>query len=110
MDHFENQCVASPDTFSGPFRARNAKSHLGEGDCLNLKWLNGIGNCDHIVTKRGHVSSTWSKRVRMVQLKCQPEWRNWQTRQVEGLVPVMGVQVQVLSPALSSTRVYVEQA
>jgi hypothetical protein len=30
----------------------------------------------------------------------RPEWRNWQTRQVEGLVPVMGVQVQVLSPAL----------
>jgi hypothetical protein len=34
----------------------------------------------------------------------RPEWRNWQTRQVEGLVPVMGVQVQVLSPALCSER------
>src|SRR5580658_7249983 len=30
------------------------------------------------------------------------EWRNWQTRQVEGLVPVKGVQVQVLSPALQA--------
>ncbi len=30
----------------------------------------------------------------------KPEWWNWQTRQVEGLVPVMGVQVQVLSPAI----------
>ncbi len=32
----------------------------------------------------------------------KPEWRNWQTRQVEGLVPVKGVQVQVLSPALKA--------
>ena len=31
-------------------------------------------------------------------------------REVEGLVPVMGVQVQVLSPAFDSTRVYVEKA
>src|SRR5216684_4619563 len=34
----------------------------------------------------------------------RPEWRNWQTRQVEGLVPVMGVQVQVLSPALVTVK------
>src|SRR5262245_36945925 len=34
------------------------------------------------------------------------EWRNWQTRQVEGLVPVKGVQVQVLSPALEGARTY----
>ena len=32
----------------------------------------------------------------------EPEWRNWQTRQVEGLVRVNLVQVQVLSPALQS--------
>ena len=38
----------------------------------------------------------------------KPEWRNWQTRQVEGLVPVMGVQVQVLSPALYRARTYGE--
>ena len=37
-----------------------------------------------------------------IQLEARkPEWRNWQTRQVEGLVPVMGVQVQVLSPAIN---------
>src|SRR5262245_39174074 len=29
-----------------------------------------------------------------------PKWRNWQTRQLQELVPVQGVQVQVLSSAL----------
>ena len=32
-----------------------------------------------------------------------PEWRNWQTRQLEGLVRLIRVQVQVLSPALLTT-------
>ena len=39
---------------------------------------------------------------RKVLSASKPEWRNWQTRQVEGLVPVMGVQVQVLSPAFAT--------
>ena len=38
----------------------------------------------------------------MVRMPTEPEWRNWQTRQVEGLVRVNLVQVQVLSPALQS--------
>ena len=38
-----------------------------------------------------------------------PGWRNWQTRQVEGLVPVKGVQVQVLSPALDEAQGYSAQ-
>ena len=29
----------------------------------------------------------------------QPKWRNWQTRQVQDLVPVQGVEVRVLSSA-----------
>jgi hypothetical protein len=37
-----------------------------------------------------------------------PEWRNWQTRQVEGLVTVKVVQVQVLSPAPYGARSYVK--
>ncbi len=32
-----------------------------------------------------------------------PEWRNWQTRQLEGLVGFFLVQVQILSPALFLT-------
>src|SRR6266481_2611680 len=31
----------------------------------------------------------------------QPKWRNWQTRQVQDLVPVKGVEVRVLSSAVS---------
>ncbi len=46
----------------------------------------------------------------MVEEVHLPEWRNWQTRQVEGLVPVKGVQVQVLSPALYSVRTYGDEA
>ena len=34
------------------------------------------------------------------QSACEPKWRNWQTRQVQDLVPVTGVEVQVLSSAL----------
>src|SRR5437764_4309877 len=33
-----------------------------------------------------------------------PKWRNWQTRQVQDLVPVKGVEVRVLSSAVLSTR------
>src|SRR5437763_8340570 len=32
-----------------------------------------------------------------------PKWRNWQTRQVQDLVPVKGVEVRVLSSALAAT-------
>src|SRR5262245_9097917 len=39
-----------------------------------------------------------------MSVQCEPEWRNWQTRQVEGLVTVKVVQVQVLSPALVSVE------
>ena len=39
-----------------------------------------------------------------------PEWRNWQTRQVEGLVAVKAVQVQVLSPAVCGIRTCVVEA
>jgi hypothetical protein len=33
----------------------------------------------------------------------KPEWRNWQTRQLEGLVGFFLVQVQILSPAFLSS-------
>lgn len=33
------------------------------------------------------------------ELHSRPEWRNWQTRQLEGLVGFFLVQVQILSPA-----------
>src|SRR5438270_13735969 len=33
-----------------------------------------------------------------------PKWRNWQTRQVQDLVPVTGVEVRVLSSALFSAQ------
>src|SRR5713101_5693796 len=36
----------------------------------------------------------------------QPKWRNWQTRQVQDLVPVMGVEVRVLSSAPFRPRAY----
>ena len=38
-------------------------------------------------------------RDKLTAQSTAPEWRNWQTRQVEGLVGVNPVQVQVLSPA-----------
>ena len=37
-----------------------------------------------------------------IETNLAPEWRNWQTRQVEGLVTLKVVQVQVLSPAVQS--------
>ena len=39
-----------------------------------------------------------------------PKWRNWQTRQVQDLVPVKGVEVRVLSSALDNKRVYANSA
>ena len=36
----------------------------------------------------------------------KPKWRNWQTRQVQDLVLVKGVQVQVLSSALQKARIF----
>ncbi len=38
--------------------------------------------------------------IRSEQRRLLPKWRNWQTRQLQELVPVQGVQVQVLSSAL----------
>jgi Protein of unknown function (DUF2442) len=32
-------------------------------------------------------------------MRTKPKWRNWQTRQVQDLVPVKGVEVRVLSSA-----------
>ncbi len=37
-----------------------------------------------------------------------PEWRNWQTRMVQVHVPVMGVEVQILSQVLGSRELRVE--
>src|SRR6516165_5803127 len=34
----------------------------------------------------------------------KPKWRNWQTRQVQDLVPVKGVEVRVLSSALRNEK------
>jgi hypothetical protein len=36
---------------------------------------------------------------RAVAVTDEPKWRNWQTRQVQDLVPVKGVEVRVLSSA-----------
>src|SRR5437764_12721075 len=33
-----------------------------------------------------------------------PKWRNWQTRQVQDLVPLTGVEVRVLSSALQALK------
>jgi integrase len=36
--------------------------------------------------------------------RTEPKWRNWQTRQVQDLVPVKGVEVRVLSSAVLVTK------
>src|SRR5262245_44554764 len=41
-------------------------------------------------------------------LLTEPKWRNWQTRQVQDLVPVKGVEVRVLSSAPCHERSYGE--
>lgn len=48
-----------------------------------------------------------ARRAKLVDwVYYQPRWRNWQTRNVEVVVPVKGVEVRVLSSAPFFTKLF----
>jgi hypothetical protein len=82
---------------NGPWRTRTVGRRMqlrGEGAGI-------VGMPPKPVANRPKLGVDKQLRAKRARMENQPEWRNWQTRQVEGLVPVMGVQVQVLSPAIN---------
>lgn len=58
----------------------------------------GCLECRVTVAFRARVSARFSG----VESRNQPRWRNWQTRMIQVHVPVMGVEVRLLSGASSS--------
>ena len=108
--------------FSRKKRA-NASWRMGSGD-RKMTYTDGkIGSVlgpyrQHVLDvvrtclKRGIRHNLGDNRrlhVILTCFQCQPEWRNWQTRQVEGLVPVIGSAGSIPVSGTDTTRTYGEK-